>query len=433
MRGSLALGIIDGIRLGMAIDNQRLRREAFTQQQDAAGQQLELTRLEIERIKDEKSRRAQLRDIGVVEHAIKTGVFSPAVGEAYNRIYDIQLNQGGPEGARKRVVRAVPSQDGQGFYQEAEITTPDGQTRVAPLTVPNRDETDSEVMFTSFEDAFKDLHLRKQLIQDIAAKRIGLGDNSPLTTLQAQQANQAKQQHELAKIDRAGRWKEKSNAERAHELAKIDRKGQWDVQAAGIRATKGGSRGAQQQVKTIIQEARKRAVQDHGSQLGDTWSFAEGKANDAGFQSVLTTTLVLGQGGDVGTLPAANMRARQLLQEYKTQAGARAEQEAQLLVAQDKLDDDKADAWKTQRVVDIVRAQITQFATQNGAGDLLLPQKKSLKKAKAGLSDAQPTTPATPSLSDIQLLISNPSDQRQSQFDQIYGTGAAKAVLQKAR
>ncbi len=143
-------------------------------------------------------------DILTIENAFQGKASKPEAIDAANRFLKPFLNFG-TGGENKRLVDLYPSKSGQGFYAELEMDD-NGKTKRAPLT-PNRSAEDTEVKEIPATALIQALNMAKQ---QLAARRVELGDMSPIQARQAEatrklsrqdKKDQAKFEHTLA-LDR---------------------------------------------------------------------------------------------------------------------------------------------------------------------------------------------------------------------------------------
>jgi len=134
-------------------------------------------------------------DVAELERAAASGEAGEQTRQAINRVYADEINKGGPANTYKEIADVWPTQDGVTF--ELEMTRPDGSKYRAPMTTPNRDETDTQVAVVPWDTLFTDLKARKAAIDMVRGRRVGLGDTAPLTELRAAEAAQAQRQQGL--------------------------------------------------------------------------------------------------------------------------------------------------------------------------------------------------------------------------------------------
>ena len=114
-----------------------------------------------------ESAQSGLADVALMERAFGSVTYDdPEFFEAFNRLFSNAIQTGGPEGTPKEIVGAVLVEGG--FIPKIKVTKSDGSSYIAPVTLPNRDESDTEVLIWTFKDFFASLGVRKMALLDLA-------------------------------------------------------------------------------------------------------------------------------------------------------------------------------------------------------------------------------------------------------------------------
>lgn len=114
--------------------------------------------------------RQGLEDLAWMEGAIENGTYeSSEFFTRANRVFVDQVQAGGPEGSSKEWTGVVVPPGTLGFIAKLKVTLLDGTNYLAPVTTPNRDENDKDVMVIPFEQFFAEMDKRKHALECLAS------------------------------------------------------------------------------------------------------------------------------------------------------------------------------------------------------------------------------------------------------------------------
>lgn len=111
-----------------------------------------------------------LEDLAWMESAIENCTYAtPEFFSRANRVFVDQVQAGGPEGSTKEWTGVVVPPGALGFIAKLKVTLQDGSSYIAPVTLPKRDENDTEVMVIPFEQFFAEIDKRKHALECLAS------------------------------------------------------------------------------------------------------------------------------------------------------------------------------------------------------------------------------------------------------------------------
>ncbi len=114
--------------------------------------------------------RQGLEDLAWMEAAIDNGAYaSPEFFSRANNVFVDQVRAGGPRGSFKEWIGVMVPPGAPGLIAKLKVTLPDGNSYIAPVTLPNRDEKDTEVMVIPFERFFAEMDKRKHALECLAS------------------------------------------------------------------------------------------------------------------------------------------------------------------------------------------------------------------------------------------------------------------------
>lgn len=232
---SLSEGLIRGAQFGMSLAEAQRRKERQPiedAQRDETNRLNQVLRtMQIDDLVDGRRRKELLRQVAQarfeVENLSTTGKWDEKTfARAMSRIRESELNQGGPDGARKSINRTIPTPDGSGVMVDLKVDTADGKTYYAPLTVNRSSDPKDPVAVFQWDEVLGDLDARESMLRRLDQLAAAYGDESALRS----QLQKVKHKNDL----------ELENTKHGNRIKELDKR------AEVAKASSGGARSREQ-------------------------------------------------------------------------------------------------------------------------------------------------------------------------------------------
>ncbi len=203
--GSFTGGLMQGLTFGEMSRDRKDARKAREEQEVRDTERLamdrqrfesmmEQNRLQIESLKDAKDSKKRIAALYKGIAATESGDFSLASPEDVNLVYEDQINQGGPEGAKKRFKQFVPAIDKNGEKDkegrvavQLNVTPKDGKPYEPMLTQHRSADPGDPVATFYLKDIMLDLQAKRGALTKRAYELAAEGDTSLLEHVREQE------------------------------------------------------------------------------------------------------------------------------------------------------------------------------------------------------------------------------------------------------
>jgi hypothetical protein len=196
----LSQGIERGVRLGIALDeNERRKADAASARKSREQNQI-LTKMQIDQLKDETSRKNMLRATNETLYHLASLKRNPqaylkqlesdpesksAIDESVNAVGQMVVDSRGiDDGLKREFAGFTPTPDGR-LTVNLRVTRPDGTVYEPPLTEQGSADPDDPVMAFTVDDLGQLTSALNSEIQRLEGKAVGLGDTSPIARHEA--------------------------------------------------------------------------------------------------------------------------------------------------------------------------------------------------------------------------------------------------------
>lgn len=186
---SFSEGLMRGAQFGMSLAEAQRRKERQpiedAQRDETHVLNKTLRSMQIDDLVDKRRRAELMRNVSMARFELEnlgtTGKWDERnFARAMSRVRDTDLNQGGPDGARKSINRVFPTPDGTGFMVDLKVDTADGKTYYAPLTKNRSTDPKDGVAVFNWDDVMQDLTAREAMLRRLDQLAVAYGDNNAL-------------------------------------------------------------------------------------------------------------------------------------------------------------------------------------------------------------------------------------------------------------
>lgn len=186
---SFSEGLMRGAQFGMSLADAQRRKERQpiedAQRDETYRLNQTLRSMQIDDLVDKRRRTELMRNVSMARFELEnlgtTGKWDERnFARAMSRVRDADLNQGGPDGARKSINRVLPTPDGSGFMVDLKVDTADGKTYYAPLTKNRSTDPKDGVAVFGWDNVMQDLSAREAMLRRLDQLAVAYGDSNAL-------------------------------------------------------------------------------------------------------------------------------------------------------------------------------------------------------------------------------------------------------------